>query len=77
MDAIAQHIHLQVQSKSWTDSEALGVKSLVDTTARAINTPNLDSELQDALARWHKQLKDLGITIMSGGQKQEVTASAF
>lgn len=77
VDAIARHIHLQVESKSWTDSEALGVKSLVDTTARAINTPNLDSELQDALSRWHQQLKDLGITLMSEGQEQETSASAF
>jgi hypothetical protein len=75
VDAIARHIHLQVESKNWTDSEALGVKSLVDTTTRAINAPNLDQELQDALSRWRQQLKDLGITIMAEAQNVVVSTT--
>ena len=73
VDAIARHIHQQVQTRKWTDSEALGVKSLVDTTTRAINTPNLDSELKDALSRWRQQLKDLGITIMTEGENRSAS----
>jgi hypothetical protein len=73
VDAIARHIQLQVQSQNWTDSEGLGVKSLVDTTARAINARDLDSELQDALKRWRQQLKDLGINMI---ETQEETVSA-
>jgi hypothetical protein len=74
VEAIARHIHRQVQTGKWTDSEALGVKSLVDTATRAINTPKLDSELKVALSRWREQLQHLSISIMAERQ-QTLSAS--
>ncbi len=73
VDAIARHIHRQVKSNNWTDSEGLGVETLVETTTRAINTRNRDSELEGALTRWRQQLEHLGINMT---ETREETGSA-
>ena len=65
VDAISRHINQRVSSGAWSDSEALGVKSLVDTTVRALHISEPDKEMQEKLSRWGEQLKRLGITIMA------------
>lgn len=67
-DVIARHINRQVEFKNWRDSEGLAVRSLLETTVRAINAPSLDSEMQEKLVSWRELLKRLGITILAEEQ---------
>lgn len=69
---IARHINQQVEAGEWSYSEALGVRSLVETATRALNIPQLDSELRDKLERWRTQLRSLGIAISAEAQAVQV-----
>src|ERR1044072_784751 len=72
LDRIASFITQQVESNEWSDSQGLAVRSLVETVTRALNTPQLDSELREQLERWQTQLKGLGITVASVEQAAQV-----
>ena len=69
---IADYIHQQVALRKWSDSEALAVRSLVDSAERALNMPKLDSELRDKLERWCEQLKSLGINISAQAAQKKL-----
>lgn len=69
---IANYIDQQVALRKWTDSEALAVRSLVDSAARALNMPKLDSELRHKLERWCEQLKSLGINISAKAAEKKI-----
>jgi hypothetical protein len=49
---ISEYISRQVNDGIWTESEATGVRSLVETTTRALNIPKRSSELSAKLERW-------------------------
>lgn len=63
LDSIASHINQQVELGNWSDSEAIGVRSLLDSAIRAASSLQLDSIIENKLERWQQQLRGLGIEI--------------
>jgi hypothetical protein len=73
LDVISQHVNRQVESNNWSDTEAFAVRSLLETTVRAMTAAELDLETQEKLVRWRQQLKSLGITILAEVQVVQAT----
>jgi hypothetical protein len=68
--AIASFIQHQFAYQRWSEEEAAGVRSLVETSMRFLNRSNPSHQLRHKLETWLDLLRDLGID-MSQAVKQK------
>lgn len=67
--AIASFIQHQLAHQKWSEEEAAGVRSLVETSMRYLNKSSPSAQLRSKLETWIELLRDLGID-MSQAVKQ-------
>ena len=62
-NTLGAYIEQQVAAGIWSSSEAMGVRSLVETVSLAMSTPRLNTQLRSRLKRWRARLSELGIEV--------------
>lgn len=71
--SLASHIKNQIDAGIWSESEASGVLSLVETVTRGINRPKRDTKFTERLERWSRTLEslDIGISVLVDEKRRE------